>query len=427
MRIMILGAGYVGTTMAGCLLKDGHSVSLIDPDPEKIDTLKSGKSPIYEPGLNELLSFGLAKNKLSVDHNFDLTLEDQDTIIVCVGTPSNEDGTLNLSYIIDVSVQVANAINSINEVGKPKLIIYRSTLEPNTINDLIIPIYEKIVGKIGIKYEIAFNPEFLRESSAIEDYFSPPKIVIGERIPGVTNNLNGLYSNIESPVFNVDYSTAEIAKMIDNTWHGLKVSFANEIGRLTQALNISTQDVINIFLSDKKLNISSYYLRPGNPFGGSCLPKDIKSINSIIENSKIDAPVISSILASNYSHIEYFISLIQEKLLLIEDPKIIFLGITFKSNSDDLRESPYLIIASKLIKLGFKIKIFDNDLDINSMSSSNLKYLSQYLNNFNNHFIEGPLDNCKLNNFDLILYAKNYHEMIANISNSKIIKLNSIE
>ena len=238
--IAILGLGYVGTTTAACLVKDGHRVLGIDINPEKIRAIGEGRSPVVEPGVEELLQEGVRKGLVRSDNSIDAYLYELDLVIICVGTPSRADGKLDLTHLLEVSRQLGQTVKKRDPAKVPLLLVFRSTMPPGTIDRLVAPTLKAASGEEpGRLYEIAFNPEFLRESTAVKDYFSPPKIVIGEREPGLTKKLMGIYDGIEAPVFEVPFGTAEMAKMVDNSFHALKVAFANEIGRICQKLGIS--------------------------------------------------------------------------------------------------------------------------------------------------------------------------------------------
>ena len=258
MRIAILGLGYVGTTTAACLVKDGHEVVGIDINPDKVRAIGEGRSPVVEPGVEDLLKAGVADGKVTSR----TTVEglDADMVIVCVGTPSRADGKLNLAHLLESTRQLGAVVAGRDPDRAPILLVFRSTMPPGTMERLVLPTLRDVVGEgPGRLYEAAFNPEFLRESTAIKDYFSPPKIVIGEREPGITRRLGGIYDRLDAPLFEVSFGVAEMVKFVDNSFHALKVAFANEIGRIATARGIDPQAVAELFLADTKLNISSYY------------------------------------------------------------------------------------------------------------------------------------------------------------------------
>jgi len=278
MNITIFGLGYVGFTAACCIASEGHHVTGIDVSEKKVDAILAGKSPIIEPGVDDMLKDGLEKGLIDASTSIGDHLDDCDLAIVCVGTPSAADGSHNMGYIADVTRQIAAAIKP--DRKKPLSVAYRSTIRPGSVEELIAPIFRSVLGdKTDEIIELVYNPEFLRESSAVLDYFEPPKIVIGTRDGKPNKAMETLNANIkveDGKVFYVGFREAEFTKFVDNTWHAVKVAYANEIGRVCLQLGIKASQVHEIFKSDTKLNISPYYTRPGGAFGGSCLPKDVR-------------------------------------------------------------------------------------------------------------------------------------------------------
>lgn len=280
MKVVIFGLGYVGFTAGCCISSEGHEVVGIDVSQKKVDAINAGQAPIVEPQVSEMLADALAKGLFVADTVIGQHLKDADLAIVCVGTPSAPDGSHNMGYIADVSRQIAEAVRD-TDTGKFS-VAYRSTIRPGTIDELIAPIFAATLGDdFATKVEIVYNPEFLREGSAVKDYFEPPKIVIGTRDGQPNAAMEALNANITAPTFIVGYRESEVTKFVDNTWHAVKVAFANEIGRVCLNAGISAKKVHEIFVSDTKLNISPYYTRPGGAFGGSCLPKDVRALQHI--------------------------------------------------------------------------------------------------------------------------------------------------
>jgi GDP-mannose 6-dehydrogenase len=379
MKILIFGLGYVGVTAAACLLKDGHTVVGIDLNKDKVAMVNVGKSPISEPEVGDLLNAGYNDNRLSATTVLNSQIQDADMAMICVGTSSLPNGTLDLSHVRTVAEQLGIAIRSLDtNRRRPFLCVFRSTMPPGSMNNVVLPALLKSAGEEpGKRYEVAFNPEFLRESTAVSDYYQPPKIVIGERTPGITQRLFGIYNNMDAPVFEVAFATAEMVKLMDNTFHGLKVAFANEIGRLCLQLGIDPQLTADIFLSDTKLNISPYYLRPGAPFGGSCLPKDISALVALSQRQGLALSVIEGIMPSNMIHKQF---LAQQVMRTI--PKgghILLLGLSFKFQTDDLRESPLVELAETLLGKGYKVSIYEPDLKDRELIGANLQYLQEHL------------------------------------------------
>ncbi|EJJ26379.1 nucleotide sugar dehydrogenase [Rhizobium sp. CF142] len=376
MKIAIFGLGYVGLTGAGCLLKEGHSIVGVEPHEDKVKLILSGHSPIYEPGLDDLLASGLADNRLTVVSKVGTLLSECDLAIVCVGTPSAADGSHNMTFIAEVSRQIALGVNVGRE--KPLTVVFRSTIRPGSIDGLIAPIFKAHLGKdFGKSVEIVYNPEFLRESVAIKDYFNPPKIVVGTQNGQPSERMTELYKNISAPMFVTGYREAEFTKFVDNTWHAVKVAFANEIGRVCVQLDIDPQTVHKIFISDTKLNISPYYMRPGGPFGGSCLPKDVRALAHISEEVGAFNHLVDSLLRSNEAHKRFIFDYVTRDVA----PKanILMLGLAFKAESDDLRESPQLNLAHKLITSGYKLSIYDPAVKPTQLLGQNMGYAFSHL------------------------------------------------
>ena len=370
MNITIFGLGYVGFTAACCIASEGHSVTGIDVSDKKVQAILSGASPIVEPGVDEMLADGLAKGLISAATEIGDHLDECDLAIVCVGTPSAADGSHNMGYIADVSRQIAAAIKPGRT--KPLTVAYRSTIRPGTIEELIRPIFDTALGEQGGLVELVYNPEFLRESSAVKDYFEPPKIVIGTHDGKPNAAMEVLNANIEAPVFQVGYREAEFTKFVDNTWHAVKVAYANEIGRVCLQLGISASQVHQIFVSDTKLNISPYYTRPGGAFGGSCLPKDVRALQYISGDAGAGTPLVDSLLRSNEAHKH---RLYEHAVAgLAPGAKVLLAGLAFKAGTDDLRESPNVDLARKMLSAGFDLEIYDPGIDATKLVGANLGY-----------------------------------------------------
>ncbi|PZR32245.1 nucleotide sugar dehydrogenase [Caulobacter segnis] len=370
MKIAIYGLGYVGLTAAGCLTKEGHSVIGVEVNEDKVMQLNAGRSPITEPGLDDLLTAAVKEGRfLAVQHVGD-RLAECDMAIVCVGTPSAPDGSHNMSYIAEVSRQIALSVN--RDRKEPLTVVYRSTIRPGSIEGLVYPVFHSILGDDARVIELVYNPEFLRESVAIKDYFAPPKIVIGTADGAPSKNMDLLNANIDAPVFYTGYREAEFTKFVDNTFHAVKVAFANEIGRVCLQLGISAKKVHEIFVSDTKLNISAYYTRPGGAFGGSCLPKDVRALQYISGDVGGNTHLIDSLLRSNDSHKQF---LFQHCVKGLEPKaKVLMLGLAFKTDTDDLRESPNLDLARRLLQAGYDLSIYDPALEPSKLVGQNLGY-----------------------------------------------------
>ena len=361
LQIAVLGLGYVGTTTAACLARSGHHVLGIDINPEKVALVGAGRSPVVEPGVDELLAAGVAAGRVRSAGTLDGAIEALDMAIVCVGTPPRADGKLDLSHLLESTRQLGQAIRARRTV-RPLLVVFRSTMPPGSMDRLVLPTLEGAAGTPpGAGWEAAFNPEFLREASAVADYFAPAKIVIGERVPGITGRLRGIYDGIAAPVFEVPMAVAEMGKFVDNSWHAVKVAFANEVGRLALARGLDPQAVAEPFLADTKLNLSGAYLRPGGPYGGSCLPKDLAGMLALAREAGLDLPVIAGARTSNGLHLAWLVDAIRTR----QPPPgpLLLLGLSFKAGTDDLRNSPLLALAERLVEAGYDLAIHDPDID----------------------------------------------------------------
>tara|TARA_R110002051_G_scaffold146786_2_gene219590 strand:+ start:74511 stop:75803 length:1293 start_codon:yes stop_codon:yes gene_type:complete len=371
MDIVILGIGYVGFTAACCIASEGHTVTGIDVNPDKVSAIRAGVPPIVEPKIKEMMTGALESGHLKVATAIGDTLKDADVAIVCVGTPSGTDGSHNMNYIADVTQQIADALPD----GREKIltVVYRSTFRPGTVEELLIPIFQNQLGvDWQTRIEIVYNPEFLREGSAVDDYFAPPKIVIGTYDQKPSVNMDALHVGIEARVFHVGFRTAEFTKFADNTWHAVKVSYANELGRICLDLGIPPAEIHRIFVSDTKLNISPYYLRPGGAFGGSCLPKDVRALQHIAGDIGTSTQLIDSLLHSNEAHKHrLFLHSIEG---LAPNARILLAGLAFKAGTDDLRESPNVDLARKMLAANYKLDIFDPSVDASKLIGANLGY-----------------------------------------------------
>jgi GDP-mannose 6-dehydrogenase len=372
MKVAIFGLGYVGFTAMCCIASEGHQVVGFDVSTQKVAKINEGVAPFSEPGIQELLTDVKTAGRVSAFTDIGQKLDDADMAIVCVGTPSAPDGSHNMSYIAEVSRQIAQSVSLDRET--PLTVVFRSTVRPGTITGLIEPIFRSELGDEGFEKAVAlvYNPEFLREATAIQDYFEPPKIIIGTRDGKPNASMDELNANISAPVFYVGYGESEITKFVDNTWHAVKVAYANEIGRICMQLGISAAKAHEIFISDTKLNISPYYTRPGGAFGGSCLPKDVRAFQYISGDCGAGTHLIDSLLRSNESH---KFSLYQMAIKdLPRRARLLLVGLAFKANTDDLRESPNIDLARNLLKDGYELSIFDPAVDATKLVGANLGY-----------------------------------------------------
>ncbi|CCG01391.1 nucleotide sugar dehydrogenase [Blastococcus saxobsidens] len=376
MKVAVFGLGYVGMTAAACMVKQGHVVVGIDVSEAKVSTIRRGKSPIMEPGVQEQIAEGIDRGTLSATTSPIGVLDDADLAIVCVGTPSAPDGGHNMTYIAEVSRQIAANVGTGRTT--PLTVAYRSTVRPGTMEELVWPIFQGALGDdIDAALELVYNPEFLRESSGMRDYFEPPKVVVGTRDGRGSDTMLKLYADVQAPWFDVPFREAELTKFVDNTWHAVKVAYANELGRICQQMGISASAVSEIFLSDTKLNISARYLRPGGPFGGSCLPKDVRALQRISADVGANTHLIDALIRSNESHKYHQFQDIRSAVS--PGDRILLCGLTFKAHTDDVRESPAIDLARMLITDGCLVEVYDPYLEPAALVGQNLGYAYSHL------------------------------------------------
>ena len=376
MKIAIFGLGYVGCTAAGCIAHAGHEVLGVDVNAGKVEAINAGRSPVFEPGLDEQIAAAREAGLLSAVSEPGDELASCDIAIVCVGTPSGVDGAHDMSAIVAVTRSIADAIQTPRE--KPLTLAYRSTMRPGSCENIIWPILSEALGDAASDaVELVYNPEFLREGSAIADYFAPPKIVIGTLSGQPSANMDALHQGIEAPTFHTRLPEAELTKFVDNSWHATKVAFANEIGRVCEVQGISATKVHEIFVSDTKLNISAAYLRPGNAFGGSCLPKDVRALQYVAGDSGAQTHLIDALIRSNEAHKHH--QFLNATRGLEAGAKVLLVGIAFKPETDDLRESPAVDMARKCLDAGFALDIYDPQVDPDALVGQNLGYAHAFL------------------------------------------------
>jgi GDP-mannose 6-dehydrogenase len=369
MNISILGLGYVGSVAAACLARDGHHVIGVDADPVKVDLINQGTSPIVEPDLRELISANRAAGRLEASTDPAYAVLHSSITFFCVGTPSRENGSLNLDYVKRVCEQIGEAIAEKKDFH---LVVARSTMLPGTVRSLVIPTLERTSGKqAGKDFGVCVNPEFLREGTAIYDFDNPPKTVIGATDEKSAAILKALYERLKAPLIITAVETAEAVKYTDNCWHAVKVAFANEIGAICNSVGVDGQAVMEIFCQDRKLNISPAYLKPGIAFGGSCLPKDVRAMSYFARSHDVDVPMLNSVLAANEKQIERMLRLIESK----KNRRVGVLGISFKAGTDDMRESPVVKIVESLYGKGYEVKVYDPYVSVASVRGANRNYI----------------------------------------------------
>jgi GDP-mannose 6-dehydrogenase len=354
---------------AGCLAQNGHQVIGVDPVRTKIDLINSGRSPIIEAEIGEIIAEAVRSGRLRATDDQDEAINQTELSFVCVGTPSQANGNLDLTYIRRVCELIGKVLKNKNA---RHTVVIRSTILPGTMRDIVIPTLEEYSGKkAGTDFGVCNNPEFLREGSAVMDFNSPPKTVIGEFDRSSGELLATLYAKLDAPFIRTDLETAEMVKYVDNSWHALKIGFANEIGNLCKSFSIDAHAVMNIFCQDKKLNISPAYLMPGFAFGGSCLPKDLRALAYKAKTNDLQLPIMSAILPSNELQVSKGLRLITEK----GHRRIGVLGFSFKSGTDDLRESPMIEVIERLIGKGYDLRIFDRNVSLASLVGANRDFI----------------------------------------------------
>lgn len=353
MKISIFGLGYVGVVTAACLTRDGISVVGVDINPDKVDMLSKGVSPIVEPGLAELIQAGRQSGLLCATLSVSEAIRNTDASLVCVGTPSRSDGKLDLSAVLNVCKEIGQAIS---DKGKPHVVVIRSTVLPGT-TDQCIRLLKQIAGEVAV--HVAFNPEFLREGCAIYDYDNPPYTVVGTSNPTAEQALRQIYAHIDARFIVMKTAEAELLKLASNAWHATKIVFSNEIGRIAKSLELDGRNIMQVISEDTKLNISSAYMRPAFAYGGSCLPKDVRALNSIARLEDVETPLLAALQPSNARQIDFA----RQQVLASGKKRIGMLGLTFKTGTDDLRESPAVELAEHLIGKGYDLRILDRSLE----------------------------------------------------------------
>lgn len=399
MKIVIVGLGYVGVTAAACISRQGHSVVGVDTNEQKVESINSGRAPITEPMVDEMIASAVHAGQLAASTHLP-SLHDTDMVIVCVGTPSASDGSHNMGFIAESARQIAASVVTRNSGKDPIAVTFRSTFRPGTMESLIGPIFAEALGdSYADRVELIYNPEFLRESTAVSDYFAPPKIVIGTRNGELSQVMAELNSGIEAPTFYVPFREAEVTKFIDNTWHAVKVAFANEIGRVCSAHEVDADLAHAIFVSDTKLNISPYYTRPGGAFGGSCLPKDVRAMQFISRSAGVRTELIDSLLQSNDSHKAFQLDRVLSRVG--GDSRILVAGLAFKAGTDDMRESPNVDLVSELLRRGHVVNVFDPEIQTSSLVGQNLGYVLTAIPNLREILVDG--DTASRRDYDLVV------------------------
>ncbi|MBV9169810.1 MAG: UDP-glucose/GDP-mannose dehydrogenase family protein [Chloroflexi bacterium] len=373
MNIAVLGLGYVGSLTAACLSREGHSVVGVDVNARKVEMLNDGRSPVLEPGLDELIGQAVETNKLHATTDVRLAVEQSSVSIICVGTPSKGNGSLQLSYVDGVCRDIGAALASSQDYH---VVVVRSTVLPGTVEERLIPVLQEHSGRrAGYEFGVCMNPEFLREGTGLQDYYNPSYVIVGELDVPSGDVVEHLYDSIAAPIIRTTLRTAEMVKYASNAFHALKVTFANEIGSVCKAHNIDGRDVMNIFCRDERLNLSAAYFRPGFAFGGSCLPKDVRALLYRARERDIDVPLLRATLESNEAQVRRGVKLVEDT----GRKRIGILGLSFKAGTDDVRESPVVSLVETLFGRGYQVCVYDDHVAPDKLIGANRLFLEREL------------------------------------------------
>jgi GDP-mannose 6-dehydrogenase len=372
MNISIFGLGYVGCVSLGCLAKNGHKVIGVDVDQNKIDLINAGRPTIIESEIDHIIKEVYDQERISATQDYLDAVRNSDLSLIAVGTPSTDEGHLDLSYIFSVAEQIGEALA---EKSSFHTVVIRSTVLPGT-NKKVGDAIEKISGKIKNKdFAVVSNPEFLREGSAVSDYYNPPVTVIGSDNQEAVKQVSSLYDQLPAPVKVVSIEVAELIKYVNNAWHALKITFGNEVGNISKKLGIDSHEVMDLFVMDKQLNLSAYYLKPGFAYGGSCLPKDLKGLKTLAHDFYLSSPILESIENSNNVQKKNAILLIEKH----DTRNVAILGFSFKEGTDDLRYSPIVEVAEYMLGKGYHLRIFDKNVSVSKLTGTNRDFINKHI------------------------------------------------
>ncbi|MCU0838574.1 MAG: nucleotide sugar dehydrogenase [Rhodospirillales bacterium] len=369
MRVSVFGLGYVGSVSAACLARSGHTVVGVEPNPVKVDLINDGRPPVIEAGLDALVQDAVAAGRLRATADAAEAVRSSDVSLVCVGTPSQRNGSLDLAYVRRACEQIGGALRDHPDFH---VVCVRSTILPGSMRGVVIPTLEAASGRrCGVDFGVANNPEFLREGTAVNDYAHPPKTVIGASDARSGALVAQLYDGIDAPLIVTEIEIGEMVKYADNAWHAVKVAFANEIGNISKELGIDSHKVMDIFCQDTKLNLSPYYMKPGFAFGGSCLPKDVRALTYAAQQLDVRVPLLASVLDSNELQIRRGL----EMIYATNCRRIGILGFSFKAGTDDLRESPLVVVIETLIGKGFDLRLYDRNVRLSALTGANREFI----------------------------------------------------
>lgn len=386
MNISIFGMGYVGAVSAACLTREGHRIVGVDPVRTKVDLINQGRSPIIEKEVGEIINKAVTENRLRATVDMTAAVLETQVSFVCVGTPGQLNGDLDLKYIRRVCEEIGVVIGKKEE---RHIVVIRSTILPGTMRNVVLPLLEGASGKkAGKDFGVCNNPEFLREGTAVHDFYNPPKTVIGETDADSGDLLASIYKKLDAPLIRTDIETAELVKYVDNVWHALKIGFANEVGNICKETEIDGHKLMHIFCQDTKLNISRYYMKPGFAFGGSCLPKDLRALTYKARSMDLELPILNSVLISNQLQVEKGIKMVLAK----GSKKIGVLGFSFKAGTDDLRESPVVELIERLLGKGCDIKIYDRNVNLAKLVGANRDYILNHIPHISKMMVDSLTD-----------------------------------
>lgn len=402
MRISVFGLGYVGTVTAACLARTGHQVIGVDVNPEKVESVAKGQSPIVEPGLREMLSAEISRGALSATEHAATAVAETEASLISVGTPGSSTGRPNLDYVFNVCAQIAETVTGLN---RSHTVVLRSTVPPGTTAECT----RRMAAACGTeRLHVAFNPEFLREGSAVSDFFGPPFTVVGAADAAAESAVRDIYSGIDAPFFAVTPETAELTKYVCNAWHATKVVFANEVGRVAAQVNIDAREVMDLVIRDTKLNISPAYLRPGFAYGGSCLPKDVNALVRLAADWGAEVPLLSSLSESNRQHVDLAVN----RILKLGARRVAVFGLSFKPDTDDLRNSPAVQLVKRLLGEGCEVQIFDPTVEERRLLGANRSFILENLPHFECLLTDDPLAACRDSDLVVVTQASDTFRQI---------------